>query len=243
MIVTPAWWHPSIVSTASSTIFCNVSCVDCSDCRALATFASATQSLASAYSRAVEANNVVNPVARRLHMSPDDVRGHTSASPIPDSPVIRVRGTGSTGRVATELAAATSDALVTYTTTLNRTSEDSNRLLSQYRAISEKVSREQRRVDGLGRNDPRSKGLAAAQAQLATDTLQARSLSGAFQSSEQGRGSSKLVGVLTEATSASSDRMQKLQLLGLAGALAGLLVGVALATLRASGRARRSLLG
>ena len=67
---------------------------------ALATFATATQSLASAYSRAVEANAVVNPVAKRLNVSSAAVRGATLATPVPESPVIRVTAKADSSKTA-----------------------------------------------------------------------------------------------------------------------------------------------
>jgi capsular polysaccharide biosynthesis protein len=210
------------------------------DPASLATFASATQALASAYSRAVEAQSVVLPVARRLRMTPAQVRREISASPVPDSPVIRVKATTGSKARAVALANVASGALVAYTTTLNRTSADSSRLLDEYRAVSLRVSQDQRRLNALGVDAPKAR--AAAQAELAADSLQARSLASAFQTSQQGIGASKLVGVLTEATGASSDRTPKLQLLGFAGALAGLLLGLAAASLLANRRARRSMI-
>lgn len=216
------------------------------DPASLATFASATQSLASAYSRAVEAPAVLDPVARRTGLTPDQVRGGVSASPVPESPVIRVQATRDSEDSAVAVANATSDALVRYTTTLNRTDGDSRRLLAQYRAAAlERSTLERRRDrlvrrDGVGRNSVSRSALNRADADLETAKLRAGSLAAAFQASEQGLGSSKLVDVLTSATGASSDRSSKLQLLALAGGLAGLLVGLALAILRANRLARRS---
>lgn len=211
------------------------------DPASLATFASATQALASAYSRAVTAEPVVTPVGKRFGMTDDEVRGKVSASPVPESPVIRVQAKDDNAGTAVALANATSDALVRYTTTLNRTDTDSRRLLTQYRAASLEVGRLRDRRGRLVRNNAPKSQIVALDAELSAARLRAESLGAAYQSSEQGLGSAKLVGVLTRATDASNDRSSKLQLLALAGALAGLLIGVAIATLRVNRLARASL--
>jgi len=215
------------------------------DPASLATFASATQSLASAYSRAVDAEPVVRRVARRVGMEPNDVRAHVKASPVPESPVIRVTATGASEEAVIRLANATSRALVDYTSTLNRSSEDSRRLLVEYRRASREVARAQAFRDRLGQSavgSERSRALEEADAQVDTARLRANSLASAFESSQQGRGSSKLVDVLTGAVGASSDRTSKVQLLGLLGLVAGLLLGVAIAGLRANRHVRSSML-
>jgi capsular polysaccharide biosynthesis protein len=210
------------------------------DPASLATFATATQSLASAYSRAVSAEPVVAPVAKRLDLTDDQVRAKTSASPIPESPVIRVLGKDGSSTRAIQLANATSDALVRYTTTLNRSDTDSRRVLAQYHAAALEVSRLKDRRDVLVKDQASKSKIAAVKADIDSASLRAQSLGTAYQSSQQGLGSSKLVGVLTRATSASNDRQSKLQLLALAGALAGFLIGAAVATLRINRLVRRS---
>jgi len=210
------------------------------DPASLATFASATQSLASAYSRAVEARGVVDKVAASVGMSSDQVRGAISASPVPESPIIRVTATGNSSERAIALANATSGALVRYTTTLNRSATDSQQLLGRYRNAALRVSTLERRRNRLASNAGRPEALNRVEADLETARLQASTLSAAYQSNQRGAGSSKLVDELTSATGATSDRWSKLQLLALAGGLAGLLLGLAVAMLRANRLARRS---
>jgi hypothetical protein len=183
---------------------------------------------------------VVAPVARRLRLSEDQVRAKVTASPIPESPVIRVIGKDGSSTRAIVLANTASDALVRYTTTLNRSDTDSRRVLTKYHNASLEVSSLKDRRDQLIRDRASKAKIAAVKADISAASLRAQSLGVAYQSSQQGLGSSKLVGVLTRATGASSDRSSKLQLLALAGALAGLLLGAAVATLRVNRLVRRS---
>src|SRR3954447_5671055 len=57
-------------------------------------YTGAVAQLAVAYSRAIDATGVVNPTARRTGLTPSEVAGRISATPIQGSPVIRVRATG-----------------------------------------------------------------------------------------------------------------------------------------------------
>jgi capsular polysaccharide biosynthesis protein len=215
---------------------------------ALATFATATQTLASAYARAAEANAVVNPVAKRFGVPPGAVRGSTKATLVPDSPVIRVSAQGASAREATGLANATADSLVSYTTRLNRSTQDSKRLLRGYAAAALELSRAEARVADLKQEVKDTESslaksrLIQAESAQRSATLKSDSLANAYTSSQQGLGSTKLVQKLTEATGASSDRMQVLQLLLFIAAVAGVLVGLALAVLRATRRVRAALL-
>jgi capsular polysaccharide biosynthesis protein len=210
------------------------------DPASLANFANATQALAGAYSRAVDAGPVVDPVARQLKLTPNQIRAKVSASPIPESPVIRVVATDTSAGRAVTLANSTSTTLVQYTSTLNRTDTSSARLLAQYRAASLEVNTLQDRHDQLQRVHASKSSISALDADLSAARLRAQAVSTEYQATEQQRGTSKIVGVLTQATGASNDRTSKLELLALAGALAGLLLGAAIATLRVNRMVRRS---
>jgi len=99
-------------------------------------FASASQALAAGYSRAITADGVVDPVARRLDRPAADVRNRLFASPIPDSPLFRVEATGQSSRDAVALANAGASALVDYIAKVNRSNPDARRLYGQYQASS-----------------------------------------------------------------------------------------------------------
>src|SRR5690242_13023884 len=69
---------------------------------------------ASAYSRAITAGDVVAPVARQTHLARSQVSAQLSATPVPDSPFLRIQATGATARQAEGLASAATAALTDY---------------------------------------------------------------------------------------------------------------------------------
>jgi hypothetical protein len=208
------------------------------DPAALATFASATNSLASAYSRAVYAEPVVRRVSRRLGIPESKVRARTSATPVAESPVIRVKATGKQKRPTTRLANATALALASYTTTLNRSNADSSLILKQYRKASLDLSRASDRRDGLKQAAAPKDELGAAEADVRSARLRTNSLATAYEGSQRGKGAAQLVQPLAEASGASSDRLSIMEILAFVGLLAGLLIGIAVATVRANQFAR-----
>src|SRR5262249_28848812 len=82
--------------------------------QALGGFASSAPTLAAAYSRAIVAQNVVGPVASKLHLTADAVRSKVVASVVPQTPVLRIDATASSSAQAVALANASSTALVNY---------------------------------------------------------------------------------------------------------------------------------
>src|SRR3954468_466965 len=105
----------------------------------LAGSTTAVQQLAVAYSRAIDATPVIKPVARKLGLSQQDVARRVSATPIEGSPGIRVRATSKNGSQARRLADATAGSLVSYAIKLNTGSEQSARLLRNFKAATRKM--------------------------------------------------------------------------------------------------------
>src|SRR3954469_25585698 len=64
--------------------------IDVNSPGALGGFSLATQSLASSYSRALHAQDVVNSIAATLHTSPEAVDARIDGTPLPQSPVFTV---------------------------------------------------------------------------------------------------------------------------------------------------------
>ncbi len=60
-------------------------------------FADASGSLASGYSRAITATDVITPVARKTGLPAATVASDVTASPVPQSPVIQVHATAHSG--------------------------------------------------------------------------------------------------------------------------------------------------
>jgi capsular polysaccharide biosynthesis protein len=223
--------------------------IDVSAPGAIATFATATTSLASQYSRGIDARGVTSRAARGTGLTPAQVADHVSATPVPQSPVIRVIATGTTGQQAVLLANKAGYGLVGYTTALNRSNPDADRLLRQFKTNSAEVVRLRARVGTLRRrqvNTPSARTrslLNQEQVNLEVAQLRLTTVRSAYDAATSSQASTQLVQMLTPASSASSNRSRRLQLYGFIGFAAGLALGLALATLRANSVVRRSLRG
>jgi capsular polysaccharide biosynthesis protein len=214
---------------------------------ALGSFTVATQAIASQYSRSIDAEGITRRVAPRAGMSPRAVASRVSATPIPESPVIKVFASGSSAAGAVRLANLASSALVTFTTQLNRSNPDTSRLLTRFTAASRDVVAQRSELRRLRRSyvakPTRAKRdeMQAVEVKLRVAQLQSDTLRQAYDASTQSQAATSLVQILERASSATSDRFKYLQFLGFIGLVAGLAVGLALATLRANRLLRRQL--
>jgi len=214
---------------------------------ALGSFTIATQALAAQYSRSIDGLGVTRRVAPQLGLSPLQVAARVAATPIPESPVVRVFGTGLSARAAVRLTNAASNALVAFTTDLNRSNPDSPRLLRAFRNASRDVLHLEQRVTlhrkerQANPNDTTRARLQEAQVNLEVAQLRKQTTKAAYDASTSSQGATALLQVLEPAATASSDFARYVQLFGFAGFVAGLAVGLALATWRANRLERRRL--
>jgi hypothetical protein len=220
--------------------------IDFSAPGALSGFATASQALASTYARGVEAAPVLRQVSRDTKLPPEVLRSRLSATPLPQSPVIRVISSTSSAAEAEAIANSGSTALADYVARLNRGGSDkSQRFFDEYqRAVKDvqtaTLERDEAQTD-LKESDTKANrdAVVRARSRLVTAQLRQSALGANYLSTTRGRVAVAQVQPLTQATSASSDRMKRLQLLILIALVAGGLSGVALATLRANRLARR----
>jgi capsular polysaccharide biosynthesis protein len=203
---------------------------------ALAGFSVATQNLASAYSRAISADAVVQPVAAKLHTTTKSVKRRLSASPIADSPVFIVEAKAGSPRLAVETANLASTSLTDYVTELNRSNPDSQRLFRAFQGAALAYNRlvdareSASRAYDLNPTKSRRRRLDRARAKADGALLRRETLRVAYQNSNQGQSSTSLVQTLSPAQEASSDRGPKLQIFLFSGLLGGVAVGLATAT-------------
>ena len=214
---------------------------------ALGSFTVATQAIASQYSRSIDAEGVTRRVAPKVALTPNEVAARVSATPIPESPVVKVFAQGSDAVAAVRLANLASDALVAFTTQLNRSNPDTSRLLGQYRSATRnevveraRLSRLRRRFAARPTADRRAR-MQASEVRLRVAQLRSDTLRQAYDDSTQSQAATSLVQVLERASSAGSDRARYLQFLGFIGFVAGLAVALAVATVRANRVVRRRL--
>jgi uncharacterized protein involved in exopolysaccharide biosynthesis len=220
--------------------------IDVSAPGALSGFLSTTTALAASYSRTIDADPVVDPIARRTRLSQNDVAARLSASAVEDTPVFRVRATGPDEASAVQLANLASEELIDYTTELNRSNPDAGRLLREFREATvelDRLRRREGRLRSLYRRESTAENFVRyreSSADVDAGELRVNTLKASYHSSQQGQGSTSLVQVLKRADSASSDRMRYLQIFVFFALLAGIILGCALALWRAN-RPRRNV--
>jgi uncharacterized protein involved in exopolysaccharide biosynthesis len=214
----------------------------------LATFTGAAQALAAQYSRMVRADGVATRAARRVGVAPEQVAGRVNATPIPQSPVLRLMATGSSAGDAVRLANATAAALSDYTTVLNRSNPDADRLLRKFRQTNARVQTLRHTLDNAVKRhsqspSPRTRQrVDGARVDLSVAQLQLDTLRATYDETGRTQGSTSLLQVLVPARAASSDRGRYVQTLGFVGFAVGVAVGLALAMLLATARVRRRAL-
>jgi uncharacterized protein involved in exopolysaccharide biosynthesis len=206
----------------------------------------ATQSLAAVYSRAIHSTPVARETRRILLKDRSGpVSGDLSATPLPDSPLIKVSAESSSESQAIALANAGATALATYVNGQVRDNGASAQLTKRYRAASlryrQQVDMRNRLNRRYARHPTRATKAARDRASAAADTalLQREALRASYETAVQGGSSSAVVEVFSYASAAKSDRTRKMQLFIFVGLLGGLASGTALALLRASRDIRR----
>lgn len=221
--------------------------VDVSQPGALAGFQSATRALASSYSRAIVAPAVVDPVARATKLTRDQVRSRLEATPIPESAVISITGSGPSERDAIAVATGGARALDAYVARLNRSNPNASRLFRQYRRASRRLSERRFRVQQAKRDaDPeRSAGenrrIQQLQRGLDEAQLNTRVAAENYAIARRSESNVSILQTISLPESATSDRDTNLQIVVFGAAVAGILLGIALASLLANRQARRAL--
>jgi capsular polysaccharide biosynthesis protein len=187
------------------------------------------QSLAQSYSRAIGAPDVVNAAARAAHVSPTTAVSNLTATPVPQSTVIRIKATSGSERAAVRLANGASRGLRAYVIRLNRNAQATGVLADYQRALRAAASA-RKRVDTATTDRARER----ATFKLQAAELKAKTLGQQYQVQAGAEAPPNLVQALAPAVSATSDFDSRLQELLLIAAVAGLCVGIALALLRSN---------
>ena len=202
----------------------------------------AAQDLASNQSRLIDSDGVVGPLARRFDTTSGYVSAHVSATPIPESTVIRIEADALSQADAIALANAAARSFATYVNQQTRTGADGDDILEQYRAASAAYQREFAAKQGVDRAGEAASPAARLRVASGVDAalLRREALSAQYQAVISSQASAPTVKTFVAARSATSDRWRMLEIYVFAGAIAGLLIGAALATLLANRRSRRT---
>jgi hypothetical protein len=192
---------------------------------------------ASAYSRAITAHDVVAPVAKQTGLRADQVAGRLTATPIPDSPLLQISGTGPSQDAAMKVTNAATDALLAYVRRADTTGAQAQELLDRYHAAqaeadraASQVSVRQRSANRAPNSQDARRALTKSQTRADTLDLRARALRSSYLQQAQSESSGIPVRTLNAAGSATSDGGKTLKLVVTIAVLAGLVIGVALAT-------------
>ncbi len=204
-------------------------------------FAGAAQDLAQSYPLAISADGVVDPLAKQFGTTPTVIRSRVSASDVPSSSIVRITATGTSAHDAIALVNASSDSLSAFLTKFNRDNPDVPHLRGELQAAELKLQADQAAAPQRVRH-PATPSQQRAVATLASQQAIVNAIAANFQSAVLTQAVSSLLQPLVSARTASSDRLSKLQLAVFAAFLAGLVVGLALATLRANKVARTALI-
>lgn len=214
---------------------------------ALSGFATASEALASTYSRAIDAQ-VVRDAAGEAVNGFDSADGLT-ASPLPESPVIRVFGTSSDEERAVTLANAAAAALLEYADTFNDAGgEGEDRFFDAYQEAATAVQQAQVRRDAAQAvfdRDPsrvNRRALVGARTELVTAELREQAAAQNYIAATGSRVAVAQVQELSRARTATSDRGSRIQIYVVVGLLVGGLIGAALAVFRANAVLRRRVI-
>lgn len=210
----------------------------------IATIIDATQALAAVYSRAIHSGEVLQDTRRRLGEG-SSVSGSFNATPLPNSPLIKVTAESSSARGAIVLANSSADALALYVNRQLRDNSASSTLSDRYRDASltyrqaidkrNRLSRRYARDETRANKDARDRAAAVADTAL----LRREALRASYEQAVQGGTASVGVESFSRAAGATSDRRSMMQILVFVGLLGGLAAGAALALLRAARDIRR----
>jgi capsular polysaccharide biosynthesis protein len=197
-----------------------------------------TESLASVYSRLIDANAVVDDTSRRLGQGALPESWTVSATPTAESPIVKVTAVAASERQAIELVNAASASLVRYVNREGNADDDANAIARLYSRAAltfrERAGVRNRLTTRYERDPTAANRRARDRAAAAADTalLRRDGLLGRYQTAVQGVSATPPLRVLTSATEAKSDRYTTLQILVFVGLLGGLAAGAALALLR-----------
>jgi Chain length determinant protein len=204
--------------------------------------------LATAFSRAIDAEPVLAAIQHKLGLAPATAAGRLSAEPLPLSPAFRIFATGPSEAAATQLANVTAAAVIAYVGQSNSANPEAESLLAEYHKASLQLQRASSNLEhvtlvdhGLRKTSRAAYVSAVAPAKAAVETAAAKlaAIRVAYTATVTSQAPrSGLVSLIAGATSAGSDRRSKVELFAFIGLLAGFVIGCAAAVAREHRRAQ-----
>jgi hypothetical protein len=198
----------------------------------------ANEQLAATYARGISNGTVVRQVSRRTGLSVAEVRSRLDASPVPESPVFWIKASAPNERDAVTLAREATRAMERWVSSISGDAS-SQVLLDKYESAQLEVADAERRLERAEITGGAAEREATAAVEAAE--LRANAVREAYLE-QTGREGREPVRTVNAADHAVSDGTKSLRLYVVAGGLAGLALGVALATAVAARRRRRGTL-
>jgi capsular polysaccharide biosynthesis protein len=211
-------------------------------------FATGGQALADSLSRSITAPQIIDPAAKKLNIAPSYVASHVSASPVSRTSTFLVYASGGSPQEAIDMANTVAESMLSYSQRTQDNPQTSRRLLAEFQSASRDQARAQRALDRIttaedesttGASASHDSSYAQAKAKLEELQLRTRVAGQAYSNSEQAVAAGAVIERLAPARAATDDKSSRIQLFGVIGAIAGALLGAALAVLRTARSARR----
>lgn len=195
----------------------------------------AEQSLAGIYAREIDFDAVVVPIARRFHATPASIAASLSATPDPQSPIVRVFATAGSAARSIALANAAGAKFAAYITSLTQSSDPSDHVLNSYTQAATAYAQAKDKEQQLALTS-RAPNSALVQADVAMQIAQLNesTLAAQYQSLVGTQQNTPALSLFEAAATATSNRKSNLELYVFGGVIAGLVLGAALATLVAN---------
>lgn len=194
-------------------------------------YVQAVETLAGSFSRTIDADAITAEVARRTGMSTSDVIGSLTASPVPDSSIVRIDAVGSNAKETVKLVNEGAKVFGEATEKRLQSSSTPQVPIGDVEAAELDVERARRTANGI-RNE-KSQAAVKARAAVSARELRARVVRRQY---EDSRTTGYVIGieVVRPATQAVSDRKQQFILFILLGGLLGSVLAVGLHLVRVS---------
>jgi capsular polysaccharide biosynthesis protein len=217
-------------------------------------YVQSSSALATVYSHAIDAEPVLTTIQQKLKLAPSETIARLSSEPLPQIPVFRVIATGSAGAGAIRLANVAAEAIIAYENQSNSASQVTS-LLNAYHEASLNLQRASAKLaefESLTQGKEREAGARAHgrskppdssvfvpdKAEVDTAAAKVKAIAAAYTAAVASQAPrTGFVSVLANATSASGNKRSKVEMYGVIGLLAGLVIGCAVAVLFARRRA------
>jgi capsular polysaccharide biosynthesis protein len=217
----------------------------------------AAEALASSYSRLVQSQHIAIPAAKKVGETPAEAGKGLTAVPISNQPTFTITATAASSAKATALANAAISALQRFVARTATQGGGTAQLLAEYRKASSKAFSLQSQLHKLEAhaapldtstvtvttpttNTVSQAQITAAKVAAQTAQLEAQALSGQYLNLAQGGVAPTLDVLIAPTGETTTNRKTNMERFGIVGAVGGLVIGLAFASLAGAVDVRRA---